>query len=386
MFRTHFILIGLLLVVSARAQAADQIVFPGVSVSGIFDPSIADTAPDERAWMSYSAVDPSPLWPEKDTRTITTRLAYSDDHGASWKDAGLKVNDITEDPAATKPGSWINEVSSLVFDPKAQPPERWKLFWHHYLRMGEDGKFEHGWIGYKSAATPEGLRTAKEVKLFGAKGYNSDNNDVASAMRSPVGGPPLVEVHKLHSDLSMCLVLTEPGGMVTESGIYMSLSCLEPRIKNPLGLLAIGLFGVENRTILLKCDSPCHPEASGAWHYVSTLLTRADAESSSFDGYSAPDLYMENGKAWLIASLTSDKPVKGSYNGCHVFRIIDLETGKLEQDNRHPRIFRQVNGHEGTFNGACTYQPSIPAAGFLYGEIVFADRLVFGIYKTGKTH
>jgi hypothetical protein len=29
---------------------------------GIFDPSLADTPPGERAWMSFSAVDPSPRW------------------------------------------------------------------------------------------------------------------------------------------------------------------------------------------------------------------------------------------------------------------------------------------------------------------------------------
>ncbi len=33
--------------------------------------------------MSYSAVDPSPHWPDKAARTMTTRLAYSDDSGAT---------------------------------------------------------------------------------------------------------------------------------------------------------------------------------------------------------------------------------------------------------------------------------------------------------------
>ena len=54
--------------------------------AGAFDPSLADTPAGERAWMSYSAVDPSPRWPQKNTRTITTRLAYSDDGGRTWND------------------------------------------------------------------------------------------------------------------------------------------------------------------------------------------------------------------------------------------------------------------------------------------------------------
>ena len=67
-------------------------------------------------------------------RTITTRLAYSDDQGATWTDLGSRINDISEPPAGSKAQTWVNEVSSLVYDPYAPQPERWKLFWHHYLR------------------------------------------------------------------------------------------------------------------------------------------------------------------------------------------------------------------------------------------------------------
>jgi hypothetical protein len=377
------------LLLGPPAEAAEQpgtaIVFPGVSAAGAFDPSLADTPAGARAWMSYSAVDPSPHWHDKNSRTITTRLAYSDDHGESWTDAGYQVNGITEDPSGTKPATWINEVSSLVFNPSAPLRERWKLFWHHYLRVGEEGEFQHGWIGYKSAETPAGLRLAKEVKLFGARGYDSADNYPAAGTKPPVVGPPLVEAQKLHGDLSMCLALSEPGAMASPSGIYMSLSCVEPKVKNPLGLLAIGLFGVETRIVLLKCDAPCYPDAPNAWRYISSPLTQQDASSAGVSGYSAPDLYEEGGKAYLMVSPTSDTPVKGSYNGCLVFAFTNLEAGTLERAGGAPRVIRKASGHPGTFNGASTYQPSVSAAGFLYGEITFGKgEPYFNIFRTGS--
>jgi len=371
--------------VPAHAQQTGILLsLPPVSHSGVFDPSVADTAPGQRAWMSFSAVDPSPRWPDKDTRTITTRLAYSDDRGATWTDTGYRVNDISETPAFSKAETWVNEVSSLVYDPNAPQQERWKLFWHHYLRVNEDGQFQNGWIGYKSAPTPEALRSAREVKLFAARAYDAANNDLQSRTHPPVGGPPVVQVPTLHKDLEMCVALTEPGAMATQAGLSLSLDCIEPRVPNVIGLLGIGLLGVKGRIVMLKCDSPCHPASPGAWRYIATMLTGDYAKSAGFRRFSAPDLFAQDGRAYLMVSPVSDRPVKGSYNGCHIYRFSNLETATLEQDRNQPRVARKVQGHPGTFNGACTYQPSVAASGFLYGEIEFADRPIFQIFQTGR--
>ena len=82
-----------------------------------------------------------------------------------------------------KGGSWNNEVSSLVFDPGAPARERWKLFWHHFLLVGNAGQYANGWIGYKAAATPRDLLSAPEVKLFGTFAYKRENN----TMNGPTG-------------------------------------------------------------------------------------------------------------------------------------------------------------------------------------------------------
>jgi len=370
---------------SAWAQQPGTLIsLPKVSASGVFDPSVADTPPGERAWMSFSAVDPSPRWPDKDTRTITTRLAYSDDRGATWTDAGYRLNDISEAGSGSKAATWVNEVSSLVYDRYAPPEERWKLFWHHYLRVNEDGEFQNGWIGYKSAASPQALRSATELKLFGARAYDAVNDDPQSRTHPPVGGPPLIRVHALHKDLAMCVALTEPGAMATPSGLYLSLDCFEPKVQNAVGLLAMGILGVKGRVMMLKCDAPCHPANPGAWRYIATMLTDDDAKAAGFLRYSASDLFAQDGNAYLMVSPVSDKPVKASYNGCHIYRFSNLEKAMLELDRDKPRIIRKVQGHPGSFNGACTFQTSVAPSGFLYGEIDFAGRPVFRIFQTGR--
>jgi hypothetical protein len=370
---------------TAPAQSADvarQVSLP-VSQAGVFDPSLADTGLVGRAWMSYSAVDPSPRWSDKNTRTVTTRLAYSDDHGATWTDLG-RVNDIKEFSRGAKGATWINEVSSLVFDPGAAPAERWQLYWHHYMSIGDNGQFSNGWIGYKGAATPEGLITAKEVKLFGGRVYEKANNDSASETSPPVGGPPVIQLDTLHSDLAYCLALTEPGAMATSTGVYMAMVCVQPRVHNILGMLGIGLFGTRGSTILLRCDAPCHPASPTAWRYISTLLTDDDAKAFGSIGFAAPDLFMQSGQSYLLISPTSNDPVNGSYNGCFVTRFVDLDRGIISRtpSGQFAKL-KTIQGHQNTFNGACTYQPSVSASGFVYGEIKFGDKPFFQIFQTG---
>jgi hypothetical protein len=60
--------------------------------------------------------------------------------------------------------TWINEVSSLLFVSDAAG-QRWQISWHHYFNVHDNGEFTNGWMGFKSAASPEGLVTAKEIKL-----------------------------------------------------------------------------------------------------------------------------------------------------------------------------------------------------------------------------
>jgi hypothetical protein len=349
---------------------------------GIFDPSIADTKSGQRAWMSYSAVDPSPRWPNKNTRTITTRLAYSDDRGASWTDLGFVINGISEAATGNNAATWNNEASSIVFDPYAPARERWKLFWHHYLYINERGRFDNGWIAYKAAATPAELRDAQESKLLVGRDYNSANNDSDGATGSPVAGAPLVDLHLLHKDLNTCIAPGEPGAIAAESGIYLSISCYRPKAP---GALAMLIGGAEPIVILLKCDAPCRPTSAGAWRYVATLLTPDDAQAVGADKYTASGLFAQDGKFYLIASPVSNNPLDGASNGCHIFRFSNIANGQLEGDGGRPTILKRVGDGSNSFNGACTYAQAVSVTGFVYGQIkVVTRRPYFQIFQSGQ--
>jgi hypothetical protein len=361
---------------------AKPLVLP-VSQGGIFDPSMADTKAGARAWMSYTAVDPSPRWPADNTRTETTRLAYSDDRGATWTDTGLRVAGIKDVAAGGKKGTWVNEVSSLVYSPEAAPAERWQLYWHHYLSFSDKGDFSHGWIGFKSADSPENLAKAKEVKLFAGRIYKAVNDDPAGETQSPLGGAPVIRLDKLNKDLEYCLVLTEPGAMAAPSGVYLALTCAEPRNRSILGMLATIVVRPQMRTILLKCDAPCRPGEPAAWRYLGALLTEDDAAAFNAIGFNAPDLFTENGKTYLLISPFSDKPVADAYNGCLVFPFADLDKAALARSREgRPLASLRIQGGPNTFNGACAYRASLSAAGFIYGEVAMRKSPFFQLYET----
>jgi len=386
MKRLGLLAIGMFAIMGLGAanQLGTLVTIPGVAERGIFDPSIAATPPGQRAWMSYSAVNPSRRFPDRNTRVISTRLAYSDDAGATWNDAGSTINETKDVPIGSKAGTWVSEVSSLVFDPSAPPEERWKLFWHHYLHVNEEGQFQNGWIGLKSASAPMQLLTAREIKLFGARGYNADNNNPGGDNGSPVAGAPVIKVHEINSELGMCVALSEPAALATSSGLYLALTCYRPNVNNPIGLLGMALFGVSNTTILLRCDSKQGAPNPRAWSYLGTVLTVDDAKSAGFIAYSAPDLFAEGDGVYLIASPVTNRPGKNAYNGCRVFRFADLGTARLERENGLPRTIQEINGRPESFNGACTYQPTVTRSGFMYSQLeINNSRPYFRIFQTG---
>jgi hypothetical protein len=299
-------------------------------------------------------------------------LAYSDDSGATWRDNLLRVNDISEKESQGKAVTWNNEVSSLVYDPDAPIEARWRLFWHHYALIDGDGRFQHGWIAYKAAAAPEQLALAREVKLLGAAGYDPVN-DGEGWTASPVAGPPVIRANELNPALKRCLALSEPGALSTPRGLYLAITCEELTFWPP---------GIHGKVILLDCRRPCDPTAHGAWRYVSTLLGREEAKAWGSDAFSAPDLYSDQGRIYLIVSPGSNRPVPNSYNGCLFFRFADIATGGLERAGALPQPVGRVVGTPGSFNGACSYRPTVPGAGVLYGEITFtANRPYFRLFR-----
>jgi hypothetical protein len=354
-----------------EGPAPSRLAIAGVGSHGVFDASLAKDPGAARLWMSYSAVDPSGAWPAQNPDVVTTRLAYSDDAGSTWTDSGV-VNDALDVTLPQKPpnhaGSWTNEVSSLVYDPGAAAEARWKLLWHHYLLINGVRRFEHGWLGLKAAATPEGLAAASEVKLFAGAGYDAANDTAGGTTRSPLGGAPQVRLDTIHADLGGC-VFTEPGMHATAAALYVSLHCRK-----------VDASG-ENLIVLLRCASPCNVSDPASWSYRGTLLRNADAATLGFDdGFSATELFESAGGTYLMVTPVSTTPFAGYYNGCRLYRFGDLDSAVLEGTSGAPAVVGSVGGTEGSFNGACTYHRDSTGSGVVYGEFFPTEAEQFRLF------
>lgn len=356
---------------------ADRITFANVGTNGIFDPAIAHDPASGRLWMSYSAVDPSTLWPTQNVNVVATRLAYSDDNGKTWagNSSGALISDYSDvtlsPPSPNAAGTWINEVSQLVYDPGANPAERWKILWHHYLLINNIRHFEHGWIAMKTAATPEGLATAQEIKLFGGYLYDSANDTQGGTTLSPVGGAPLLQLDtSLDPALNTC-VFTEPGMYASNSALYLSLLC----VKIP---------GLSHLIALFKCASPCSTVSAAGWSYLGTALQDSNAAAFGFDsGFSASGMFESAGSIYLVATpvQTAGAPWPDYYSGCRIFRFANIDTALLQMSGSQPALIGSVDGTAGSFNGACAYHASANMSGMLFSELN-TSTLVFQMYMS----
>lgn len=348
-----------------------------VSTFGVFDPSIADTPAATRAWMSYSAVNASALYSENN-RVITTRLAFSDDAGKTWTDAGVIVNDLTEGQRGSNDITWINEVSTLVYDATADSSARWKIFWQHYPVINGVLQGARGWIAYKASDTPQNLASATEKKLWAGVLYDSANNVAGGTTDSPVGGGPLIGMSQF--GLQRCLAMTEPGGLANSSAVFLAWNCLQsaPPPNPPSRIIT--------ETDLLVCAQPCTPENPASWVLGGVPLTPLDDLYFGTLRISGQDIFFDGATAYLLVSPVGSAPVPGAYQGCFEFQFIDLANGKILRDlSGHPQIVNQVQGAFGTFNGSCTFGQNVTDAGFAYGQILtFTPNPIFNIFLAGR--
>jgi hypothetical protein len=325
--------------------------------------------------MSYSAVDPSALWPAENPQVVSTRLAYTDDQGGSWTDSGTVVNawqDVDLSAVLAPPlnaGTWQNEVSSLVFDsgPSVPAGQRWKLLWHHYLVLDNLRQLNnHAWIGLKMAASPDLLPAATEIKLFSSSGYDTANNTLGGTTKSPLGGAPAIALDTAFGGALTGGIFSEPGLLAKTSGLYLAMLCVN--------------LPSQHRIILLKCCSACDPAQAANWSYLGTALADADAAAFGCDqGFSAPHLVSSGTQDYLIVTPVSSTPFDGYYNGCRVYRFQDLETATLEAGG--PVV--TVNGIPGSFHGAGTYLSAAVSAGLMYSQYLEGPGGPFRIYRSG---
>jgi hypothetical protein len=343
-----------------------EITIPGAPDHGIFDPSIASDGAG-KLYMSLSGVASTVPGGGFETNAVRTYLASSSDQGKTWRLWGIVNPDVQvklEEERSPHRGLWQSEVSTLAFDPFAPKPSRWKLIWHQYLAINGDRKFEHGWMAYKEAATPEELATAKPVKLFVGEGYSKADDGPAGGTHTPLPGPAVNQLHKLAPALEHCVFASEAGMLAKPDALYMSMLCFKPKL--------LGLLGAYHHVILLKCARPCEATRPGAWSYAGTPLTPDDADDMNLEKFSASDLFSEGGSDYLTVSPVGNKPVPDAYKGCTVFRFASLASGRLERGpSGHPAPAASISMDKDSFNGACSFLPAGPAKGLLIGRIEF---------------
>ena len=335
----------------------------GVSENGIFDPALVEDEAGQ-IWMSYSEVNLSPIAPK--LLHVQTRIAVSTDRGATWEDRGLinPAQPVTlPPPYQGLPAVWVQEVSRLIFNPYALDSERWQMFWLRYLRVYDSDQdssiplFEHGWIAWKGAPAPEGP-WSRGRKLFSGSLYNEDNNGDA------LGAPEYPLERLFPAALGDCLVFTEPGALVAEDGVYISLKC-------PTGAEGGKIVLLHCSHDLLTCD------------YRGNLLEDEEASSfnNRFNGFSATEMFRNSEDIFLMVTPTETEAKL--YRGCYVFRIIDLENAELERIDSRPNVVLIVEGTDRSFNGACTYSQG-SAVGIIYSQAFPGAPPEFRLFASGR--
>lgn len=309
------------------ATAREPAIFwdPGAAL-GSFDPSVVYPGDATGGAMAYSAVP--------DQHSIRTRLAVSNNHGASWtfvaeanqpELAILPSSDPIDCPGGACTGFLINEVPSLVFDADDPVPgRRWKLFAHRYLVSPTNQlHYQLGTIALQTAPSPAGPWTAP-AKLIGWQSA------------SPYSSTGIVtNINTLPGDQD-CLALTEPGALWLPGTLELAMGC-------------VYLDGATPRIRVILVRSVDH---AASWHAVSTLLTPADSDCLVPGGsINAPDLFIAGGKEYVSA--TSSLP-DGTYRGCAIYPIDNPLTGAVRRDTSgHAVPVRTITTPQ--FSGACTF-------------------------------
>jgi len=385
---------------TSPAPSPERLTFNGAGSLGIFDPSLTRDPGTGRLWMSYSSVDTSIYYAPSSYWAVSVRLAYSDDNGASWQDAGVVVASKTETlvgplpenhptgsiPAGSK-GIWQSETSSLIYDTSAPGAERWKLVWFQYLHANSTSFFvDYSWIAMKTASTPSGLSTATAVKLFGGVGLQAGSSNAAAPVFAPIGGAPVIQLNMdltqssggaNLSELTFC-VFSEPGLHATNSAVYLAIYCADVSTISTTG-------DITEYLVYFRCGSPCTMASATSWEYLGRLLTPADAQAATGDDhFQAPALAEKNGKTYLIA--TPVNTTSGNrYNGCRVYEFIDVNSNQLRRSNGQLVEVARIDGDAGTHNGACAAYSGLDG-GVLLSQFEAASTVeTFNIYKSQVT-
>ncbi|HEB58735.1 MAG TPA: exo-alpha-sialidase [Gammaproteobacteria bacterium] len=361
----------------AGVPPATEISFSGIGTNGIFDPSVARDPGSSRLWMSYSYVDPSIYFSSSQHLGVGIRLAYSDDGGRSWTNAGVVVSSFEDravgplpsvNPALNIPansdGTWQSETSSLIYDANAPASERWKIVWHQYLKANGTSYFvDYAWVALKMAATPAELAMAPTIKLFGGKYIQAAGEQSGAPAFSPVAGPAQIALNAdLNSaiasadlaELSMC-VWAEPALLADSDGLHLAMNCQY-----------LNGTGVDAYIVMFSCANPCNITQAGSWTYKGRVLTPADASVTGHRNFSAAELVRKGGGYYLMVTPVRNNAA-AAYDGCRAFPFSDFANARLMRNQGNLVEAFRYDGIPMLHNGACSAHEGM-TAGVLHSQ------------------
>jgi hypothetical protein len=300
--------------------------------NGIYDPSVEYNQDGSVGWLAYTAVDSSRDFLRD---TLATHLAKTTDNGKTW--VFVKVINpnqpsvLTLANGAELTGNWRHEVPSLVFDPKDEGRE-WKLFTHKYFwNEKKDRMPAYGWIALRTAHTPDG-DWSEEIPLFGSEKFPPKPFEVK------------FRLHTLHPSLTEAVVCTEPGAMVYNDTLYLSLTTV---------------MGDGPSTVILLSSL----DHGKNWKYVGVLLDRSIASAFGFKKWDGSALVCEKGLAYLMATPQGNRAM---HEGTYIFEFLDINQAALKKDDEgnplvikriqpDPNFFSQVGAGQSDYHEFNTY-------------------------------
>lgn len=335
---------------------------------GIYDPSLEYTPDGKTGWLAYSSItgDFKPVGPY-----VHTHLARSDDHGKTWhfvKAVCQSIDGTLQRPEGDPlPGVWRYEVPSLCCDPTDRGRE-WKLFVHKYFwNAKKDRMPDYGWIVLRTASDPSGP-WSEEVPMFGAgKVVLFGLIEAGTFPREPYHQTK-VDLNQLDPSLSDAVAYSEPGTIVRDGTIYLSLTLLKPSGPDRIVLLA----------------SKDHAKT---WCFVSSLVGKKDAEALGYSYLDGSSLAADRGKVFLLAAPGSRRPM---LDGTVALEFESLGKGRLKRNADgslcvaayfapQPSILSEHGA------GQSDYDEHNTEGGLLMPQInVRAYPEVFQIYQTGR--
>jgi hypothetical protein len=356
-----------------KQQAGDvhytKLVVLGDKVQGgIYDPSLQYSPDGKIGYLAYSSItgDFKPVGPY-----VHTHLARSDDHGRSWhfvKAVCPSVDGLLQRPGSDPlAGVWRYEVPSLCCDPTDRGRE-WKLFVHKYFWNAKKNRmFDYGWIVLRTAGDPAGT-WSEEVPLFGSGQVVLFGMLKAGRFPRDPYHQTRVDLNQLDPSLAGAVAYSEPGTIVRDGTIYLSLSVMGP--------------GGPERIVLLASS-----DHAATWRFVNTLVNGKDAQALGYSYLDGSSLAADRGRVFLLAVPGSRRQM---HDGTVALEFESLALGRLK---RNPDGSLRVAAYfapqpsilSGPGAGQSDYDERNTEGGLLMPQFnVRAYPEVFQIYQTGR--